>query len=86
MTDATSESDSKRCPVHAGWVAGSVTSRREGDDERVEGLAEDVSNEQDIDMPDPRPKFKEAIDWCARAVRAMGVLIVEGATTEFLLR
>ncbi|KAE9281076.1 hypothetical protein PR003_g27775, partial [Phytophthora rubi] len=52
-------------------VAGSVTSRREGGGERVEGLAEGVANEQDIGMPEPSPKFEEAIDWSARAARAL---------------
>ncbi|KAE8889802.1 hypothetical protein PF005_g28001 [Phytophthora fragariae] len=52
-------------------VAGSVTSRREGGGERVEGLAEGVANEQDIGMPEPSPEFEEAIDWSARAARAL---------------
>ncbi|KAE9279435.1 hypothetical protein PR003_g28235, partial [Phytophthora rubi] len=52
-------------------VGGSVTSRREGGGERVEGLAEGVSNEQDIGMPEPSPEFEEAIDWSARAARAL---------------
>ncbi|KAE8984780.1 hypothetical protein PR001_g23077, partial [Phytophthora rubi] len=52
-------------------AGGSVTSRREGGGERVEGLAEGVSNEQDIGMPEPSPEFEEAIDWSARAARAL---------------
>ncbi|KAE9079103.1 hypothetical protein PF010_g22874 [Phytophthora fragariae] len=52
-------------------AGGSETSRREGGGERVEGLAEGVSNEQDIDMPEPSPEFEEAIDWSARAARAL---------------
>ncbi|KAE9163479.1 hypothetical protein PF002_g31851 [Phytophthora fragariae] len=52
-------------------AGGRVTSRREGGGERVEGLAEGVSNEQDIGMPEPSPEFEEAIDWSARAARAL---------------
>ncbi|KAE9069005.1 hypothetical protein PF010_g26830 [Phytophthora fragariae] len=52
-------------------AGGRVTSRRGGGGERVEGLAEGVSDEQDIGMPEPSPKFEEAIDGSARAAQAL---------------